>query len=297
MYLRGKISLLFVAFVLIFTTMGFGSLKGYASEQGMITIKYVNENSTTLHFDLSSVGAKISTFNLSKDGETIYQANIPGFSFDYTVNSLSPNTTYDFVITGLTTQGQEYYDEQPVTTEAIPNETETVGIDQGTQTYSDSISTSPTSDDSLSYGTTGLTTDTYYDGVKRTSGWDLIGYDKFYMPNKYAMSDDGVVPPLNTATGSIQYSTGGEFKVRVKGVSTEIQGTGDLVVELYEYDSSTSKSRVKTWQIKVSTSDQDLILKNAGNYVDGSNKKAEFFVKVYAYYKPSGSYQTFNYWD
>lgn len=296
------VSLFVLLFAMLFGSMGIGGSQAKASEQGMLSTNYVTENSVSIHF-VNNIGR--GEVSLSKDGEVYYTTT--AYTFDYVVTSLQPNTTYLFQINGTTTMGKPIYDEMSVTTTAIPEEAETVGPNLGQQVGDDGTSdVSPTFDDTT-YG--GATTDSYFEGVKRTSGWDLVGSDKFYMPNNTSQQSLGSLPwvswygkmimPWNGGTGSIIYSTGGEFKIRVKGVSVaqSLSGTGNLSVTLYEQDSKYVFSKVKEWSIDPRTTDRDLIIKNAGDYVDGDNKKAEFYIYVATWYKPYGSYHTFNYYD
>lgn len=305
MFIKRKwkgLSVLVLSFVLLFVSMGLGGSQADASEQGMLSTNYVTENSVSIHFS-NNVGR--GTVSLSKDEEVYYTTS--AYTFDYVVTSLQPNTTYLFQINGTTTMGNPIYDEMYVTTTAIPDEPETVGVDLGGQVGADAsgstLETTPTFDDTTSGG---ATTDSYYEGVKRTSGWDLVGSDKFYMPNTNGVRaswvgwmGSKVELPWNEEIGSVIYSTGGEFKIRVKGTSLSkvLSGTNNLMVDLYEYDSKWVSSKVKSWAIDPQSTDRDLILKNAGDYIDGDNKKAEFFIRVYSWYTPYGNYHTFNYWD
>ncbi|WP_243648710.1 hypothetical protein [Hazenella coriacea] len=82
------------------------------------------------------------------------------------------------------------------------------------------------------------------------------------------------------------YSTGGDFKFKV------VSGpSGGAWYALYEYDPDNADDHVRDLWFYLYPGDE-VIYRDIGNYVDGSNKKAEFYVRE----NFSGS-ATVDYWD
>jgi len=261
-----------LAFALLFVSMGLGSSKADASEWGMLSANYVTENSVSIHFDS---GKAFGTVTLYKDGEAIYthtSSLTTGLKFDYVVTSLKSNTTYNFEVIGSSGTVQ-IYDQDAYTTTSIPEEESTIGPELADSTSPDSIGTdSPSGDDTLS-STSPYTTDGYYYGTKRTSGWDKVGDDRFWLKNHLYTT--------KTHESSIIYSTGGSFQIKIKGIAgIDKISSRNVTVTLKEYDAPASQfiNKVKSWTIPLQTYDQNLTITNAGSYVDGANKKAEFLV-------------------
>jgi len=259
------------AFVLLFVSMGLSSSKADASEWGMLSANYITENSISIHFDS---GKAFGTVTLYKDGEAIYthtSSLTTGLKFDYVVTSLQSNTTYNFEVIGSSGTVQ-IYDQDAYTTQSIPEEEVTLGPVLEDSTKPDSIGTdSPTGDDTLA-STTTYTTDGYYRNIKRTSGWDKIGDEKFTFYDPKHLYSDGF-------RSHVMYSTGGSFQIKLKGVSGIDQVSNrTITVTLYDWDGLFNYNKIKKWTIPLQTYDQNLTITNAGAYIDGSNDMAEFMV-------------------
>lgn len=262
-----------LAFVLLFVSMGLGSSKADASEWGMLSANYVTENSVSIHFDS---GKAFGTVTLYKDGEAIYthtSSLTTGLKFDYVVTSLQPNTSYNFEVIGSSGTVQ-IYDQDVYTTKAIPEEEITIGPELADSTTPDSVGAdSPSGDDTLS-STSPYTTDGYYFWVKRTSGWDKVGDDKygFYDPSHVR---------VNGFTSTNIYSSGGSFQIKIKGVAgIDKVSSRTISVTLKEWDGYASTHKIKTWTIPLQTYDQNLTITNASSYLDGDNNMAEFKIYV-----------------
>lgn len=265
-----------VAMILSVTSFGW---KALASENGMVTVNYVTENSVSLNF-YSTMGL-VKHMDVKQDGNVIYSVDSPGVTFDYLVSGLHPATTYTIQYEGTNNQNAAINDEITVTTEAIPDEPETIGPILPDNQGAD-VETAPVNDDLTSATSTGVTVDRYYEGVKRTSGWDLVGSD--------------AINGSMVHWGSTIYSTGGSFKIVSKGLSVAGSGT-TYTLTLYEYDSASKSSKVKTWYNVDVRTDRTLQIDNASNYIDGDNHKAEFYFMVDIYYTPSSGYTNFLYYD
>lgn len=83
---------------------------------------------------------------------------------------------------------------------------------------------------------------------------------------------------------SLVKSSGGDFKACVK-----IKNPEDyyIMVKLYEYDPANADENVGSGLIGKTGGCKTF--SNIGKYVDGTNKKAEFYVKVWLYSNNSGS--------
>lgn len=229
------------------------------------------------------------------------------YADDVLVTGLLPND-YNYIDVYIKGEFKDTVDVYtPVPDQNVIDEIESTNGDTlADQNTSDSITTQPITSPAEVQVNSGITEDSYFEGVTRTSGWDLIGSNNMYLPSTTPSNSFGwwavYLPaglfPYNADKGSIVYSTGGSFKVRLKGISGYTTSTNPyIVVRINEYDSKYAVKSVKTWHVEAKDFDQDFIINNASDYVDGDNNKAEFYVTVSTWYKPDGSYQTVNYWD
>ncbi|UQZ76862.1 hypothetical protein C2I17_21225 [Niallia circulans] len=81
------------------------------------------------------------------------------------------------------------------------------------------------------------------------------------------------------------HSSGGDFRITFLG------GHGEFTFDLMEYDPSGSTTVKKGIKVK---SDNTFTFRDISKYVDGDNKKAEFYIKYYNT-KTSGFYRIFYY--
>lgn len=114
----------------------------------------------------------------------------------------------------------------------------------------------------------------YYDGYFRTSGWDYVGHDYWYI--------DG-----NVKWGDIHYSSGGDYKITVQGHTTSTSGAY-MKLYVYEDDGSSNRTLLKTFTFYPNGNDQSFIIDTRG-LPDGSNDMAEIIVKYDSNYYSWGS--------
>lgn len=137
----------------------------------------------------------------------------------------------------------------------------------------------------------------FADSIPRTSGWDLVGGTAFIVKKGVAIS-----------TGQSAYgdpffeSTGGDVKVHVFG-HRSIEGNiyAPVKVVLYEDDGNGNAQYVATLgDAYPNGNDYNFVYNNADAWLDGSNNRAEFFVKFESSLytsNESGNMVYVNFWD
>lgn len=109
------------------------------------------------------------------------------------------------------------------------------------------------------------------------SGWQTIGSDSFvlYNDNKFRTN------------GTIAKSGGGDFGIRVSAhTSSSITGSAPLMTfQLMEDDPSGDQFVGQASFSNKSGSSYDVVFRSIGSYVDGTDGKAEFYVKHAENYK------------
>lgn len=112
-----------------------------------------------------------------------------------------------------------------------------------------------------------------------TSGWQTIGSDSFVLYNDYKFRTNG----------TIAKSGGGDFGIRVSAhTSSSITGSSPLMTfQLMEDDPSGDQFVGEASFSNKSGSSYDVVFRSIGSYVDGTDGKAEFYVKHAENYKLS----------
>lgn len=119
-------------------------------------------------------------------------------------------------------------------------------------------------------------------GHKAEAAYSYVGSDT---PNFVMKNNDA------NQVGNVHYSTGGNYQVRLPAQKITKYPSGEtpqLIIELYEMDGTTKDKLVDMFVVRGKTrltSPQTLTTFNAGNYTDGTNKKAE----IKAYYNTNYS--------
>jgi hypothetical protein len=111
------------------------------------------------------------------------------------------------------------------------------------------------------------------------SGWQYIGYDFLEIRNNLKWKSKGT-------ENTIAYSGGGDFGVRVSTylvAPNSVQGYRPLIeFQLMEYDPQNSDDPVGSANGYLGNPygvTYDIVWRGIGKYVDGTNDKAEFYVK------------------
>lgn len=130
----------------------------------------------------------------------------------------------------------------------------------------------------------------YTDGIPRTNSWDRVGGDLI-----------STVKGFNASGTQIFESTGGDIKVQIWGHRSNQGNTlATTQVRLYENDGNTDVYVTTLGYMKPNGADFNFIYQNASAYLDGTNNRAEFKVKLQSvgYTADLPDYEvTFTYFD